>query len=58
MLDFYCLLQDAFLTMGFIICTPPIKYYLGNQVKKNEVRETCDTCGGQERGVQGFGREN
>ena len=39
-----------------MICTPH-QYYLGNQIKKNEIGGACSTCGGDERCLQGFSGE-
>jgi len=33
------------------------KYYLDDQLKKNEMGGACGTYGGQERRVQSFGEE-
>jgi hypothetical protein len=37
--------------------TFPIKYYSGDQIKKNEVGGACSRCGGGERCIQDFGGE-
>jgi hypothetical protein len=31
------------------------QYYLGDQMKENEIGEACGTCGSEEECVQGFG---
>ena len=33
------------------------KFYLGDQIKKNEMDVACSMCGGEERCFQGFGGE-
>jgi hypothetical protein len=33
------------------------KYYLGDQMKNNEMAEVCGTYGGEERCIEGFGGE-
>jgi hypothetical protein len=37
-----------------MICTIT-KYYLGDQIKKNEVGGACSTYGGEARCIQDFG---
>ena len=34
-----------------------IENYSGYQIKKNDMGGPCRTCGGEERGIQGFGGE-
>jgi len=40
--------QEAYIMMGFLICTPP-QYSSGDQIKKNEIYRPCSTCWGEER---------
>jgi hypothetical protein len=37
-----------------MMCTSH-QYYLGDQIKKNEMGWACDTYGGEERCIQDFG---
>ena len=39
------------------VSIPLTKYYSGDQIKGNEMGETCGTYGGQESCMQGFGDE-
>jgi hypothetical protein len=34
-----------------------IRYYLDDKIKKTEMDRACRTYGGEERCIQGFGRE-
>jgi hypothetical protein len=34
-----------------------LHYYLGDEIKKNEMGVACSTYGGEERGIAGFGGE-
>jgi hypothetical protein len=34
-----------------------MKYYSGDQIKKNELGRACNTYGGKERYIQGFDGE-
>jgi len=39
-----------------MICTPT-QYCSGDKMEKNEMGGSCNTYGGEERLIQGFGRE-
>jgi len=39
-----------------MICTPH-QYYLGNQIRKNEMVRAFSRCGREEQCIQGFGGE-
>jgi hypothetical protein len=41
-------------TLCFVLLT---KYYVGDQIKKNEMGRTCNTCGGEQKCIQGFDGE-
>ena len=43
--------------MGALWSVLITKFYLGDQIKKNEMDVTCSMCGGEERCFQGFGGE-
>jgi len=45
--------------MNCLLCSDVLltKYYSGGQIEKNEMGGACSTYGGEERCVQGFGRE-
>jgi hypothetical protein len=40
--------------MSLNICIPT-KYYLGDQIEKNEMGRACSAYGGKETRIQGFG---
>lgn len=42
---------------GTLLCALLTKYYLGDQMNKNEMGVACDTHGRVERCVEGFGGE-
>ena len=43
--------------LGALLSLPLARYYSGDQIKKNEMGGSCDTYGGEDKCVQGFGGE-
>ena len=49
-------IEEEYITKTFMICTPHQILFRWS-IKENEMGGACGTYGGQERCVQGFGKE-